>query len=144
MLDAVPQLSFFLDLPAVPVDLGPARDPGLDEMTHHVLPEDLGEAFRVQEHMGPGANHRHIAFQDVEKLREFIQVGLAEEPSQPGKPAVVFRHLPDMGVRIDGKGPEFVAKEFLIVFPRAPLYEKYGTGRVQLDQDGQHRDHPGQ
>src|SRR4030042_2734003 len=44
--------------------------------------------FHSERDFGPGANKRHLSFQDIKNLWELIQIGLSQDGTQPGHPGV--------------------------------------------------------
>src|SRR5688500_9096375 len=61
------------------IDLRPAGQPGLDLVAQHVLRHALLELLDEERALGPRADQRHVAAEDVPELRDLAQVGAAQE-----------------------------------------------------------------
>ena len=94
----------------------------------------------------PRPNHGHVALEDVEQFREFIQAGAAKELSVSGQ-AFVIREQVAVLITLVGHGAELDELEDLFVLARARLrkervalhldgaeYRKYDENRAQADE----------
>lgn len=102
-----------------------------------VLGGDLG-ALRA------GAYDGHVAFQDVQELREFIEADSADEAADGGDAGIVLargesRHAVFFGIH--AHAAEFVDREYLPVFGEAVLLVEGGAA-VSFDKetDDEHGD----
>ena len=93
-------------------------------MPRPVAGDHAGIAARMVEIIGTRADHAHIAAQHVEDLRQFIEPGLAQQPSQPGDAMHLQRIIGPAhdlgggahGAKLDGgKRPAIPAHSFLHV-----------------------------
>lgn len=71
------------------MDGEPAVGAELPEAGHALRDEeplvlDGGVVLNDEGHFGAGADEGHVAFEDVEDLREFVEAGLAEEAAGGG------------------------------------------------------------
>ncbi len=69
------------------------------------------------------AHEAHLAFQDVEESRKFIQAGAAHQLAKACESILVGQELP-VGSAGIGHGTEFICLKGLLVEPRAFLYEQ--------------------
>lgn len=81
------------------------------------------------------ADEAHVAVEDVEDLRQFVQAGGADEFADFGNAWVVFRCQLGTGIffRIDAHGTEFVDFIFLAEAADADLAVEDGTAVAELD-----------
>jgi hypothetical protein len=54
--------------------LGETGDAGTNAMPETPIGDDLFEGLAVGRHIGPGANHAHRTQQDIEELRQLIEM----------------------------------------------------------------------
>src|SRR3981189_1195437 len=95
-LDALLDFLFAVDFAAPAVDLRPAGNAGLDavacEISVYRFVEQPGLQFALHG-VGPRPDQGEIALEcDVEKLRQFVKAGLADEAADAGDAAVVLGH----------------------------------------------------
>lgn len=102
-----------------------------------VLGGDLGA-------LGAGSYDGHVAFQDVQELREFIEADSADEAADGGDAGIVLaggesRHAVFFGIH--AHTAEFVDREYLPVFGETVLLVEDGT-TVSFDKetDNEHGD----
>lgn len=87
--------------------------------------------------LGTRAYDRHVAFQDVQKLREFIEADSADEAADGGDAGIVLtggesRHAVFFGIH--AHTAEFVDREYLPVFGEAVLLVEGGAA-VSFDKE---------
>lgn len=94
--------------------------------------------------LGARAYDGHVAFQDVQELREFIEADSTDEATDGGDAGIVLargesRHAVFFGIH--AHAAEFVDREYFPVFGKAVLLIKSGTA-VSLDEepDDEHGD----
>ena len=94
--------------------------------------------------LGTGAYDGHVAFQDVQELREFIEADSADEAADGGDAGIVLtggesRYTVFFGIH--AHTAEFVDREYFPVFGEAVLLVKGGAA-VSFDQetDDEHGD----
>jgi hypothetical protein len=68
------------------VYLGPARDAGLDPVPLAVTVDTLFEATDELGTLRSRADDAHLALEHVDKLRELVEVGVAQEPADRRPP----------------------------------------------------------
>jgi len=110
------------------------RHPGPVAVSVDVAPEPLGEMRSLRSR----PNQRHLAAQDVHKLRQLVQVGDAQPASQPR--AVPRGHGP-RGVRIvvTGQGAQLPDHRTPVLADNPDLTEQRRLTGLQPDRDGQQR-----
>jgi hypothetical protein len=72
--------------------------------------------------------------QDIEELRNFIQVGITQEFAHPGDPGIVLRSLPRIRLAIYIHGTELQAGEGTAKEPYALLHEKHRPPGIEPDE----------
>lgn len=94
--------------------------------------------------LGTGAYDGHVAFQDVQELREFIEADSADEAADGGDAGIVLaggesRHAVFFGIH--AHTAEFVDREYFPVFGEAVLLVEGGAA-VSFDKeaDDEHGD----
>lgn len=105
----------------------------------------LGEFFFVLGgNLGAGSYDGHVAFQDVQELREFIEADSADEASDGGDAGIILaggesRHAVFFGIH--AHTAEFVDREYLPVFGETVLLVEGGAA-VSFDKepDDEHGD----
>src|SRR5688572_19089978 len=121
------------------VDLGPAGDSGLHLVAQHVLRDAVLELLDEERPFRPRADDRHIAAEDVEELRQFVEI----EPSQPAsdwrRPRVVLARPDGAGgvFRAQVHRTEFVDVEGLAIEAHAllPVIDRAGRGQFHQRRD---------
>ena len=106
-------------------------------MAQHVLGDALLELVHEIRPLRPRAHQRHVAAQHVPQLREFVDVGPAEQPADRRAARVVVAR-PDragLALRVLVHGAELVNRERLAVqsHPLLPVEDR--TGRRAADQE---------
>ena len=56
---------------------------------HHVFVNQLGIFLCMFQHMGSGTYNRHFSFENINELRQFVQIALSQEVAEP----VSYTHL---------------------------------------------------
>jgi len=83
-----------MDFPAETADLRPARDARPDEPADQVVAHDFGEHFIMGGHVRPRPDNAHVAQQDIEELRQFINAQLPQPDARRIDAGVIFGRLP--------------------------------------------------
>lgn len=98
----------------------------------------LFEFFDEERPFWSRPDEAHVAVEDVEDLRQFVQAGGADEFANFGNAWVVFRRQLGTGIffRIDAHGTEFVDFIFLAEAADADLTVENGTAVAELDSQG--------
>ena len=82
----------------------------------------------------PRADAAYITPQDVEKLGKFIQTPLAQDPSHPGDPGIIYEaHWGPSRFGILPHGAKFENLKGLAILTQSILPEKYRAGAVQFN-----------
>src|SRR5437762_2500379 len=95
----------------------------------------LGEERDVLRHLGPRAHDAHLARQDVDELRQFVEVEAPYDPAHPRDARVVVRggdHAAPL-LSVDDHGAELIRPERSVVPTDADGPEEYWPVRVELD-----------
>ncbi len=85
--------------------------------------------------MGSRADHRHIATEHIDELRQFVNGCTAQEVAEFGLSRVICGCLQFIRVRIDLHRAEFQAVELLARIACPFLTEKDRSRRRQFDAD---------
>lgn len=95
----------------------------------------LFEFFDEERPFWSGPDEAHVAVEDVEDLRQFVQAGGADEFADFGNAWIVFRRQLGTGIFfcIDAHGTEFVDFIFLAKAADADLAVEDGTAVAELD-----------
>ena len=103
------------------------------------------EFFDEERPFRSGADEAHVAVEDVENLRQFVQAGSANEFADFGNTWVVLRRQLGTGIffRIDAHGTEFIDFILLAEASDADLAVENGTAIAEFDGQGD-RDGKGQ
>lgn len=96
------------------------------------------ELFDEERPFWAGPDEAHVAVEDVEDLRQFVQAGGADEFADFGNARVVFRRQLGTGIffRIDAHGTEFVDLIFLAKATDADLAVEDGAAVAEFDGQG--------
>lgn len=105
-------------------------------MPYHVLVDYLRIEFRMVEHVRTRSYDAHVPLQDVEELRELVEICLAHEMAEGEFARVVLRSLFRVRLPVDVHAAELVTQEGHPVQPRPLLSEKHGAGTLQLYAEG--------
>jgi hypothetical protein len=91
--------------------------------------------------MRAGSDQRHIALDDIDKLRNFIETGFAEYFPDWRNPGIAQHRLFHAArvANVAAHRPEFINFEVPISIPVSVLKKKHRTRRCDLDRD-RHRD----
>jgi len=73
--------------------LGPARQPRLHEVAHHVFVYQLRVLFRMQQHVRSWAYKTHVTLQHVQELRQLIYIRLAHKIAERILPRIILCRL---------------------------------------------------
>lgn len=116
-------------------DLGQAGDARFDVMAIGVFGVFFFEFFDEEGPFWSGTDEAHVAVEDVEDLRQFVQAGGTDEFADFGNTRVVFRRQLGTGIffRIDAHGTEFVDLIFLAKAADADLTIEDGTTVAEFD-----------
>lgn len=98
----------------------------------------LFELFDEVRPFGSRADEAHVAVEDVEDLRQFVQAGGTDEFADFGNAWVVFRRQLRTGIffRIDAHGTEFIDFILFTEAADADLAVENGTAIAELDGQG--------
>src|SRR3546814_17151675 len=77
-------------------------------------------------HVRPGADHGHITEQDINELRDLVQIGPAQQGADSRDTRVVLVGLTEVGIRLVDHRAELQASEDLPMQAETLLPEKYG------------------
>lgn len=101
--------------------------------------ETVAETVRERERLRSWSDHRHIASQNIPKLRQFIQFGCGKDPPDSGQAAVIFhRERASAVVAIVFEFAELVHAEGSSISPQTELRKQDGPSA--FDPDGKHYD----
>lgn len=116
-------------------DLSQAGDARFDVMAIGVFGVFFFEFFDEEGPFWSGTDEAHVAVEDVEDLRQFVQAGGTDEFADFGNTRVVFRRQLGTGIffRIDAHGTEFVDLIFLAKAADADLTIEDGTTVAEFD-----------
>src|SRR5580704_8450345 len=146
-LDALLDFLLAVDFTAPAVDLCPAGDAGLDAMACEIAVDRLVEQPALQLALNgvrTGADQREIALENhVEKLRQLVEAGFADEASDPCNAAVVLGH--DLGRQRIGmlvvQRAELEDVDTLVVEAEPLLAKQHRTRAVDPDRERDQRHH---
>ena len=122
-------------LAAAAAHLSPSGDAGEAEMSYHVFVDDFSILLGVCQHVRSGSYDAHVAFEDIEELRELIDVGMPDEVAEREFSWVVLGGLHLVGVAVDVHGPELVTCECFPVESRSLLLEEDGSRALPFDEE---------
>src|SRR5690606_30025489 len=112
----------FSDFASITIDLDVTCDPGRNKMSDLIPFDFLGVLFQLADHVGSGTNDGHIAQEHVYELRQFVQVGLSQKPSNADNAWIILGDLM-LRIIIDRHGPELITFEKLVLLSRPQLLE---------------------
>jgi hypothetical protein len=90
----------------------------------------------VIEHVRSRSYDAHTSVEDIEKLRELVDVCLSHEVAKRKFAWVIDSCLIHIRVLIDMHGAEFVAFEYLAIHASPVLFEEDRSWTLQFDKDG--------
>lgn len=117
------------------IDLSPSGDSRLGKMAHHIVANQTIVHVSVVFHVRSRPYDRHVAFQYIDELWQFVDRASAQEVSELGLARVVLRGLQLVRIGIDFHRTEFVDHEALAVVACSLLLEIDRTGRRELGAD---------
>jgi hypothetical protein len=103
-----------------------------------------GKALAVGGHIGPWTYQAHRSPQNIEELRQLVEVRAAQPGTQPCDPEVGAGHGLPIGLFIDDHAPQLETGEQSPTLPHPLLYKKYRSSRTQLDEQGKDGQQPAQ
>src|SRR5690606_11123900 len=118
VFDPLLHLFHFLRFTAVAIDLSGARNSRIYEVSHLVLLDNSGILIELALDLRPWSNDGHATHQNVDKLRQFVQVGFPKESAYAGNARIVLGCLL-FRVGVNNHGSELVAFE-QFVLPAKP------------------------
>ena len=125
------------------IDLGQTRDAGPHSQPVPIAGDRLGQHADELRPLGTRAHQRHLAFEDVEKLRQLVQMELAKHVPQERDPRIVRLGPHRAGGRLGvlPHGADLVHQEpvAVLAYPRLSVYAR--SPRREPHQDHQQRDH---
>ena len=116
--------------------LRPAGQAGFDDVAVLVKRDAFFELFHEHFLFGARADKAHVAFEDVEKLRQFVQPCFADKAAD-ARDAVVA-DLGELGTVLLGIGAhaaEFVNLKFAAALSDTVLDKQHAAGAFQADGD---------
>src|SRR5262249_22311612 len=118
------------------VDLGPAGHARLDAVTGHVVGDRLAELLDEHGSLRPRAHQAHVALEYIDKLRQLVQAGRAQERPQARAARVVFLRPDSAGLLlgIDAHAAELEHLELAAVQATPLLTVEHGPRAGELDQ----------
>lgn len=116
-------------------DLGQTGNARFDVMAIGVFGVFFFEFFDEERPFWSRTDEAHIAVEDVEDLRQFVQAGGTDEFADFGNTRVVFRRQLGTGIffRIDAHGTEFIDFIFLAEAADTDLAVEDGTAVAEFD-----------
>ena len=105
-------------------------------MTKGVIAQDIFEIVVVRQGMRAWPDQRHVALQNIQQLRQFVDTGRSQQPSDGRHPRVVARRLCDSRtILLDCHGPKFEYDKLPAIktISMLPKYDRPGT--IDLDRD---------
>jgi hypothetical protein len=94
----------------------------------------------VVEHVRARSDNAHVAFQDIEELRQLVKVCFPEETSEEKHSRVTLTALPGVAFVVDPHSAELQATERVSVESCPFLNEEHGAAALQLYYQGNDRD----
>jgi hypothetical protein len=133
-----------------------AGDTGSDKLTNPVFGYNLPDFHILLKHVRTGTDNAHLAFQNIQKLRQLVEIGLAQQIPDPGIETVilcgkltysVFRFL--LSIFRLTHGAEFATEKKLVIdtFPFLSEQDMFLIGRDPIIENGHaiyisHYNHP--
>lgn len=112
-------------------DLSISCKAGTHLVTTHVIWNPFRIIACVFEHVGPGSDERHVALEDIEQLRQFVERGFAHNPADGGYPGIVVGCLNGIGLVVDIHRAELEHVESPPLVTGSLLAEKHPSGRAE-------------
>jgi len=94
----------------------------------------------VVEHVRARSDDAHVAFQDIEELRQLVEVGFPEKLPEKEHPRVSLAALLRVTFAVDPHSAELQATERVSVESCPFLNEEHGAAALQLYYQGNDRD----
>ena len=123
----------FFCLAAISGHLCPTGNSGIHKMTYHELIYHLCVFFCMLQHMRTRTDNGHISFQDIDKLRQFINARLTDKLANTCFTRIICCSLKNITLRIHLYRTEFIAPELTSVFAAAFLFKEDGARRAKFD-----------
>jgi len=120
--------------------LSPSRDARTAEMACHVFVDEFAVYLRMMEHVGAWADDAHVTFEHIDKLWQLVNIGLAHEIAKRELARVVLGGLNIVGVLIDMHRAELDTLKGGAIDACSFLFEKDGTGTLNLDDNPYNKD----
>ena len=131
------ELQFFIGVGVVlAVDLGIAGEAGLHLQAEAEVREKLIVLLSNLRALRPGADHGHVADEDVPELGEFVKADLADDAADGGDAVVLVASGEASNpvlLRIDAHAAELQDLEFPSVFGEAHLLIQSGPAVIEMD-----------
>src|SRR5580698_1520515 len=112
---------------AIASDLGEAGNTGAGHIPEIIVGDEVGEFLGIFQHVRPWSYNAHLPHQDIYKLRDLIETGVAEERANTGDAGIVPRSPAGIGVIVDIHRPELIAPEGLAKEAYSLLSEQNGA-----------------
>ena len=89
----------------------------------------------VLERVRAWPDKRHLPEEDIQQLRQLVDVPAAQQPSDGGDPHIVLGRLLELAMRgRDRHAAELEDQERLLIEAVAALHEEHRSSRIDLDQ----------
>src|SRR5262249_12372056 len=122
------------------IALSPPCYSRLDVVTERIIAQHHLEVIVVRQGMRARTYQRHLAPQDIQELRQFVDARRSQQASDRRDARVVALRLDDVtAILLDLHGPEFQYDELFAVEPAPDLPKDDWTRTVQLDRNGRKR-----
>lgn len=102
-------------------------------MPIHVVVYQLGVFSGVVEHVWAWADNAHVAFEYIDEIGYFVNVGAAHETAKGEYAWVIGCGLESVALIVQTHGAKLVADKCLAIKPGALLLEHYGAAALHLD-----------
>lgn len=126
---------FHLPQPCLPAEsrhLCQSCDSWTTEMSDHVFTDERRILICVIEHVRTWSDYAHIAFEYIEELRQFVNIGLPHEVAECKLPRVVFRGLCLVSILVYVHRAKLIAHERIAVESCSFLFEEYRSWTLNL------------
>lgn len=127
---------FDAGISAVAVDLSPAGHAGFNLVFDHVVGDGILELFHEMGKFRSGTDQAHVALQNIDKLRKFIQAGFPEEGAEPCPPGVFVCCPGCVFLAVLAHRAELQHLEFFPLIADPCLLEEDWAGAGAFDPDG--------
>src|SRR5271155_2037372 len=124
------------------VDLRPARDAGLDDVAARVERNGALESLIMCQRMRARPDERHVAEENVDELRQLVDVVAAHEAAETRHPRIARHGLSHLRAILHSQHrAELEDAEMPLIVAIAALPEYHRPRAVEFDRDGDHQHH---